>query len=225
MKKIGIFLTIAVLVSGCASGPPPGHPSNMTWYQPGVSAEQTERDLAACQYNAIVNAGGYSVQGSTLGQTMLLGMVAQSAQQNKESLMVQSQMAALGYSLVKTNSPLLSQRAMMQDASVSPETAAKLLGHWLFVAPPESAIRGQVELYYLPQNRYKIISNLINTNGQPGSKTSEKTGRYYFVGNELVQWADTKDQPNNPIRFAVSDEQLTLYINDGVSAIFQRQMQ
>jgi lipoprotein NlpI len=106
-RFIPVFLTL-IYVAGCASAPPPtGHPSNMAWYQPGVSAEQTGRDLAACQYYAMVNAGGYSVQGDTVGQTMVLGMFAQSAQQNRENQMIQSRMAALGYSLVKTNSPLL----------------------------------------------------------------------------------------------------------------------
>lgn len=107
MKKIGIFLTIAVLFSGCASAPPTGHLKGMTWYQPGVSAEQMERDLAACQYYAIENVGGYSVQGNTLGQTMLLSSFAQSEQRSRENQMIQTHMVALGYSLVKTNSPLL----------------------------------------------------------------------------------------------------------------------
>jgi tetratricopeptide (TPR) repeat protein len=107
MKEIGIFLTIAVLLSGCASAPPTGQPKGMTWYQQGVSAEQMERDLAACQYYAIANVGGYSVQGNTVGQTMLLSTFAQSEQRSRENLMVETRMVALGYSLVKTNSPLL----------------------------------------------------------------------------------------------------------------------
>jgi lipoprotein NlpI len=103
---IPVFLAL-IYIAGCASAPPPtGHPSNMAWYQPGVSAEQTGRDLAACQYYAMVNAGGYSVQGDTVGQTMLLGVIAQSAQQSRENQLIQSRMIALGYSLVKTNSPL-----------------------------------------------------------------------------------------------------------------------
>ncbi len=106
-RFIPVFLTL-IYVAGCASTPPPtGHPSNMAWYQPGVSAQQTDRDLATCQYYAEANEGGYSVQGNTVGQTMLLGMFAQSAQQSRENQMIQSRMTALGYSLVKTNSPLL----------------------------------------------------------------------------------------------------------------------
>ncbi|HTV63817.1 MAG TPA: hypothetical protein VMH30_14745 [Verrucomicrobiae bacterium] len=70
---LGLLSLISVVfLSGCSSTPPTGHPSNMTWYQPGVSAEQTARDLAACQYFAIANAGSYSVQGDTVGQTMAL---------------------------------------------------------------------------------------------------------------------------------------------------------
>lgn len=47
------------------------------------------------------------MQGNTVGQTVLLGMVAQSAQRSRENQMIQSRMTALGYSLVNTNSPLL----------------------------------------------------------------------------------------------------------------------
>ena len=120
IKTVLTFLSIVsiIFLSGCASAPPPtGHPSNMAWYQPGASAEQTRRDLTACQYYAMVNAGGYSVQGDTVGQTMVLGMFAQSAQQSRENQLIQSRMTALGYSLVKTNSPLL-KSVPIADANV-----------------------------------------------------------------------------------------------------------
>jgi len=128
-RFIPVFLAL-IYVAGCASAPPPtGHPSNMAWYQPGVSAEQTERDLAACQYYAMVNAGGYSVQGDTVGQTMVLGMFAQSAQQSRENQMVQTRMTALGYSLVKTNSPLL-KTGFIPIANMTPTEKANIFETW-----------------------------------------------------------------------------------------------
>jgi lipoprotein NlpI len=123
------FLTV-MFIAGCASAPPPtGHPSNMAWYQPGVSAEQTGRDLAASQYYAMVNAGGYSVQGDTVGQTMLLGMFAQSAQQSRENQLIQSRMAALGYSLVKTNSQLL-KTGFIPVTEMTPAQNAQVFETW-----------------------------------------------------------------------------------------------
>lgn len=128
-RFIPVFLAL-IYVAGCASAPPPtGHPSNMAWYQPGITAEQTKRDLAACQYYALVNAGGYSVQGDTVGQTMLLGMLAQSAQQSRENQMIQSRMVALGYSLVKTNSPLL-KTGFIPIADMTPTEKAKIFETW-----------------------------------------------------------------------------------------------
>ena len=131
-KTVPILLSLIsiVFLSGCASAPPPtGHPSNMAWYQPGVSADQTVRDLAACQYYAMVNAGGYSVQGDTVGQTMLLGAFAQSAQQSRENQMVQTRMTALGYSLVKTNSPLL-KTGFIPIANMTPTEKANIFETW-----------------------------------------------------------------------------------------------
>ena len=97
-----------ILVSGCASSEPQtGGTSKQAWYQAGMSAEQSRRDLADCQYQALLYERRTSVQGETVGQAMLLGMVASSADNNRQNQMIQSCMTAKGYSLVDRNSPLL----------------------------------------------------------------------------------------------------------------------
>jgi len=108
MKSVLTFFSLIgiIFLSGCASKPQNGCPSNKIWYQPGVSAEQTRRDLADCQYQALLHERSTSIQADTVGQAILLGMVASSAENNRNE-MIQACMAAKGYSLVNTNSPLL----------------------------------------------------------------------------------------------------------------------
>lgn len=56
IKTVLNYLSLAIIIflSGCASAPQTGCPSNKAWYQAGISAEQTRRDLAACQYEAFL---------------------------------------------------------------------------------------------------------------------------------------------------------------------------
>jgi hypothetical protein len=149
-----------------------------------------------------------------------LATFASSQERGREKEMVNSCMREKGYTIVDTNSPLLKL-----ENAVSPEVAAELLGHWLFVPSQESQLRGQLEIYYLPQYRYKVISSLTYTNGEPVSKTSEETGSYYFVGNELVHWPYTNDKPKSPVNFTITDSQLTWYPSDMKPIIFQKQGQ
>lgn len=110
VKIVRIFLSLVgvIFLSGCASEPQTGHPSNKAWYQAGISAEQTKRDLAECQYESLVNGQSYSpIPAATAGQAIALGMLASSAENSRENQIVQTCMAAKGYSLVNTNSPLL----------------------------------------------------------------------------------------------------------------------
>ena len=73
----------------------------MVWCQPGVSAEQTRRDLAACQNQALVNGQGYSpIPARTAGQAILLGMLASSSEDKRENRIVSTCMIAKGYQLV-----------------------------------------------------------------------------------------------------------------------------
>jgi hypothetical protein len=133
---IAVFLTVIIVV-GCASEPPTGHPSNMAWYQAGISAEQTRRDLADCQNESLVNGRAYSpIPAQDAGASIALGMLASSAEYNRENEIVQSCMISKGYSLVKTNSSALTE-SQPQLAYVTPEIEAKMSGHWLFVPSPE----------------------------------------------------------------------------------------
>jgi hypothetical protein len=116
----------------------------------------------------------------------------------------------------------------IRDQNVSPESESKLLGHWLFIPPTAMPLRGQLEIYFLPQNRYKSVSSLLNTNGQPVEATPEDNGRYYFDGNKLVTWGDKDAKPEPPAAFTVTDSQLTFYLptnNVQHELVFQKQTQ
>jgi lipoprotein NlpI len=110
IKPVLNFLSLVSIIfsSGCASEPQTGHPSNKAWYQAGISAEQTRRDLADCQNEALVNGRSYSpIPADSAGASIALGMLASSAENSRENQIVQTCMTAKGYSLVNTNSPLL----------------------------------------------------------------------------------------------------------------------
>lgn len=109
-KTLLIFLSLLCIVflSGCASEPQTGHPSNTAWYQPGISAEQTKRDLAECQYASLVNGRSYSpIPANDAGAAIALGLLASSAENSRQNQIVQTCMTAKGYSLMNINSPLL----------------------------------------------------------------------------------------------------------------------
>jgi TPR repeat protein len=98
-----------ILLSGCASSEPQtGGTSKQSWYQAGISAEQTRRDLADCQNEALVNGRSFSpIPAQDAGASIALGMLASSSEKSRQNQIVQTCMAAKGYSLVNTNSPLL----------------------------------------------------------------------------------------------------------------------
>lgn len=76
------------------------------WYRADATPEELKHDLAQCQYEALLTRRTTSVYGDTLGQTLLLRMVADSSEESKENQMIAACMAAKGYSLVKnTNAP------------------------------------------------------------------------------------------------------------------------
>jgi hypothetical protein len=133
MKIITVlkFLSLVsiIFLSGCASEPQTGSPSNKTWYQFGISDEQTKRDLAVCQYESLVNGQSYSpIPAATAGQAIALGMLASSSENNRENEIIQTCMIAKGYSLVNTNSPLLtnSQTSQPQDRAITAEAEADI---------------------------------------------------------------------------------------------------
>jgi hypothetical protein len=114
----------------------------------------------------------------------------------------------------------------VQQQNVSSEAEAKLLGHWMFVPSPKMPFRGHLDTYFLPKNRYKIISSLTNTNGQPllSTQDQEEEGRYYFTGNKLVTWGDKEEKPASPKDFSVTETQLTIQ-NERWQFVFQKQTQ
>jgi predicted CoA-binding protein len=98
------YLMVILGICGCSTTektPSSGCPSNMVWYQPGVSAERARRDLAECQNQALINGQSYSpIPARTAGQAILLGMLASSSENKREYQIVSTCMMAKGYQLV-----------------------------------------------------------------------------------------------------------------------------
>jgi len=116
----------------------------------------------------------------------------------------------------------------VQEQIVTPEIEAKLLGHWLLVPTSDMLCSGHIDYYFLPGNRFKITSSLINTNGEPiplyPSQDLEKEGRYYFVDNKLVTWGDKEEKPKPPKDFSLTDTELTIRTED-IRLLLQKQTQ
>jgi hypothetical protein len=110
----------------------------------------------------------------------------------------------------------------VQEQNLTPEIEAKLVGHWLFTPTPEMPLTGHLDFYFLPNNRCKMISTLIDRSGQPLFPASDQEGRYYFDGNRLVTWNDKKDTPSPPKSFWVTDTQLIIQV-DIWQFVFERQ--
>lgn len=225
IKTVLSFLSLVsiIFLSGCASyEPQTGCTSKQAWYQAGISAEQTRRDLAGCQYEALLNEHRYSSQAQTAGESMLWGMMASSVEKQRQNQLIETCMTAKGYSLINTNSPLLTED-QSQPAYVTPEIEAKLAGHWLFIPSPEKEIRGQWDIYFLPNNRYKSISSMVIPDGTPVLKQpSEEKGRYYFTGKSIVLWADNETNHYSPYNFSATDKQLILMV-DNIPVTFVKQ--
>jgi hypothetical protein len=112
----------------------------------------------------------------------------------------------------------------VQSQILTPDIEGKLNGHWSFTVPPARPLIGQIDFYFLPENRYKSISTLTSTNGQSLSPDQNEAGRYYFEGNNLVIWSDKDAKPSSPIAFSVTDTQLTFYEKQG-PIIFHKEVQ
>jgi hypothetical protein len=87
---------------------------------------------------------------------------------------------------------------------------------------------GHIDYYFLPGNRFKIISSLSDTNGQPipfyPSKDIEKEGRYYFVDNKLVTWGDKEEKPKPPKDFSLTDAELKIS-DEEIQLVLRKQAQ
>ena len=133
--SIFCLLIALALATGCSS-PLTGCSSNQWWYQEGKSPNQTMRDLAACQNQALVNGQSFSI-GNTdnaAGRAVAAGMINAGFDRKRENQIVRTGMLAKGYTLIDKNSPLLSKSqslsylnpSIQQDAQIT----AMLLGHW-----------------------------------------------------------------------------------------------
>lgn len=103
MTRMTVLGGILALTGCVSSTPQTGCAPKQTWYQLGVSADQTRRDLADCQYQSMLNEKNTFVAGGTLGQTLFLSQIVESNQKNRQSQMIQVCMTAKGYALVNTN--------------------------------------------------------------------------------------------------------------------------
>lgn len=172
-----------ILFSGCASSEPQtGCTPKQAWYQAGISAEQTRRDLAACQYESMLNEKSTSVSGATLGQTLVLDAIVSSEQNNRKNQMIQACMTAKGYSLVNSNSSLLATRPISSDSTDwDAKTTSDLIGRWECVSAKGKIGAGleKVNFDFLPGNR------LVTTSIQNG-KTYSNKGDYAVEDNKIV---------------------------------------
>lgn len=115
MKTTFLSLVCIIFLSGCAS-PKTGCPSNQVWYQPGKNTEQTKRDLAACQNEALVYGHSYSpIPADSAGRAIALGMIDAGFESHRENKIVRTCMIAKGYKIVGTNSPLLSNNQVISS--------------------------------------------------------------------------------------------------------------
>ena len=80
MKSAIQILSLTAFIgffAGCSTTTPPsGCSSDKAWYRADASAGELQHDLAQCQYDALLTRRTTSVYGDTLGQTLLLRMVA-----------------------------------------------------------------------------------------------------------------------------------------------------
>jgi len=170
--SIVCLLIALALATGCSS-PLTGCSSNQWWYQEGKSPNQTMRDLAACQNQALVNGQSFSV-GNTdngAGRAVAAGMINAGFERKRENQIVMTGMIAKGYTLVDKNSQLLTQSQSLshsnppiqQDARIT----AMLLGHWESVSITGTQQNNPAAGAYVhtPQKMLKEINALQLKNG------------------------------------------------------------
>jgi hypothetical protein len=183
----GLILFI-LSFSGCSTTTPTGCRSNETWYRPNTTPEQTQHDLALCQYDALSNRRATSVSGDTVGQTILLRMVADSSEDSKKSQLIAAEMTAKGYTLVKKNAPLskaLAEESRIQQTKVSPQMEAQLVGRWESVSfktkiatADQTDIAKQVFVFFSNQ---RMLDETIFKN----EKINPGLSHYYIDGDKF----------------------------------------
>ena len=216
MKKslclFGLILAIISIV-GCSTTTPTGCPSNQVWFRPNTTAEETQHDLALCQYDAISTRRATSVYGDTVGQTILLKMVADSSEDSKENQMIASCMTAKGYTLIKKNS--LSTKAPTTTSpanKVPPELEAKIVGRWesisfkTKVADKDQNAVDRLMFVFFPNQR--VLNETIYKNG----KTEPRLNHYYVDGDNMVMIDPFVASPytKTTAKYSLIDDQMIL---------------
>ena len=181
MRTVQTILLFALLsfFIGCASEKT-GLSSNKKWYQPGKSAEQTTRDLAACEAYASASGQGSFMRGEKNGGWAIYDSMSESSRENK---IVRNSMIAKGYSMVDKNSPLLSNSQQAQSSPSDDALASELLGHWTSVSSKGSEVTAsQMEITFFSDKKLLAKSIWLD---HGVSRTNVLDGNYLIKGGRM----------------------------------------
>ena len=221
----GLILTI-LSICGCSTTTPTGGRSNETWYRPDTTPAETQHDLAVCQYDALSNRRATSVYGNTVGQTILLKMVADGSEDSKENQLIAAEMTAKGYTLVKKNAPLpktLAEENRIQQTRISPQLESQLVGRWESISlktkvatTDQNDVSRQVFVFFSNQ---RMLGETIYKN----EKISPNFTHYYIDG-EKFETIDPFVAPQfrrMTAKYSLIDNQLILS-SDNAQIIMQK---
>jgi hypothetical protein len=219
-----LSLTVFIgFIAGCSTtAPPTGYSSDKAWYRADASADELRRDLAQCQYEALLTRRTTSVYGNTLGQTILLKMVADSSEDSKENQMVASCMSAKGYTLVSKKSPLLSKLQDNQTFQLvdSKELSSQLVGHWESTKMNGAGVGDGVSRMTLDIfNNNRLITTTIQ-NGQVYSLLN----RYGIMDGNIYLWNAFERSPkrSDGASYTFSGNQLTINQSHDFQVVFSK---
>jgi len=226
MKSAIQILSLTAFIgffAGCSTTTPPsGCSSDKAWYRADASAGELQHDLAQCQYDALLTRRTTSVYGDTLGQTLLLRMVADSSEESKENQMIASCMSAKGYTLVSKKSPLLSKLQENQTFQLvdAKEISSQLVGHWESTHMNGAGVGNGVSKMSLD-----IFDNnrLITTTIQNGEVYS-LLSRYGIMGGKIYLWDafERSPKPTDGASYTFSGDQLTINQSQDFQVVFSK---
>jgi hypothetical protein len=207
-RTVSVFLSISCIVflCGCAS-PKTGCSSNQTWYQPDKTGQQTMRDLAMCQNEALAYGRSPNMgSGDGGARDVAFAMIANGSESRRQNDIVKTCMIAKGYTIIDKSASLAvdSQAVSNWNPPSSQDANLILLGHWVCVVTNSfSGKAGKFEYFFQPQNHYKGFLD-------DGSGTNQiEEGRYYTSGNKLTTWSDKDAEPETFI-FVLKGRQLII---------------
>lgn len=193
------LVSVAILNQGCAIDKAP---SNMVWFNPDKTPQQTMVDMANCRIMARQLAPNTPIA-TDEGGVALLGIMADNKRANG---IYNDCMISKEYSLVNKKSPLLKNSQPTQPISTSNEDTKAvndLIGQWKSVSFKGKTIGSgveQIEFAFLPKNQFaeKTIQNgeTYTQNGQytvrdkklilGDNKTSADSADFTLKGDLLV---------------------------------------